>query len=77
MMVSDVAPAEGGAATGGTAVILVMLVKDPLEAKKVQAWSLAQSFIFVFQVCLFVLAFQRTTRTLYLSPFSLDQENDE
>ena len=34
MMVSDVAPAEGGAVTGGTAVILVMLAKDPLEAKR-------------------------------------------
>ena len=34
MMVSDVAPAEGGAVTGGTDVILVMLVKEPLEAKR-------------------------------------------
>ena len=34
MMVSDVAPAEGGAVTGGTDVILVMLVKEALEAKR-------------------------------------------
>ena len=34
MMVSDVAPAEGGAVTGGTDVILVMLVKEALEAER-------------------------------------------
>ena len=55
MMVSDVAPAtEGVAATEGTDDILVMLVKEPLEAKKVQVWSVTTSIIhvYLFQVSL-------------------------
>ena len=64
MMVSDVAPAtEGVAATEGTDDILVMLVKEPLEAKKVQVWSLPQSFMFIYFKFLYKFKFSRSMMT--------------